>query len=462
LVESEGIVMDRTVSSQYDKMTKTPIEKLIISLGIPTIVSMLITNIYNMADTYFVGRLNTSASGAVGIVFGVMAVLQAFGFMCGQGAGSSMSRKLGEKDIESASYYASTGLAMALIMGLIIGGFGLLFLNPFMRLLGSTDTILPYARQYGMCILIAAPFMTGSCVLNNILRYEGKAVYAMVGLTVGGILNMIGDPIFMFVFHLGTLGAGISTAVSQIISFGILLYMVKTKKTVSKVCLRFVKLSIGMMVDISTIGFPSLIRQGLSSISTIVLNQMAAPYGDAAIAAMSIVGRMSMFIFSVGLGLGQGYQPVAAYNFGARRYDRVKQGMIFTFWLGTILIGIFSAVTFVFTRPLIVLFRDDQEVVEFGFLAMRVQCISLLTQSFVLNASMLFQSCGKRFIAAMMSLFRSGIMFLPLIVILPRFLGFVGVQIAQPIADVLSCIGSIPFVLRFFHQLDKSMEEMNV
>ena len=331
-----------------------------------------------------------------------------------------------------------------------------------MRLLGSTDTILPYARQYGMCILIAAPFMTGSCVLNNILRYEGKAVYAMVGLTVGGILNMIGDPIFMFVFHLGTLGAGISTAVSQIISFGILLYMVKTKKTVSKVCLRFVKLSIGMMVDISTIGFPSLIRQGLSSISTIVLNQMAAPYGDAAIAAMSIVGRMSMFIFSVGLGLGQGYQPVAAYNFGARRYDRVKQGMIFTFWLGTILIGIFSAVTFVFTRPLIVLFRDDQEVVEFGFLAMRVQCISLLTQSFVLNASMLFQSCGKRFIAAMMSLFRSGIMFLPLIVILPRFLGFVGVQIAQPIADVLSCIGSIPFVLRFFHQLDKSMEEMNV
>ncbi len=278
--------MDRTVSSQYDKMTKTPIEKLIISLGIPTIVSMLITNIYNMADTYFVGRLNTSASGAVGIVFGVMAVLQAFGFMCGQGAGSSMSRKLGEKDIESASYYASTGLAMALIMGLLIGGFGLLFLNPFMRLLGSTDTILPYARQYGMCILIAAPFMTGSCVLNNILRYEGKAIYAMVGLTVGGILNMIGDPIFMFDFHLGTLGAGISTAVSQIISFGILLYMVKTKKTVSKVCLRFVKLSIGMMVDISTIGFPSLIRQGLSSISTMVLNQMAAPYGDAAIAAM--------------------------------------------------------------------------------------------------------------------------------------------------------------------------------
>ena len=445
MVESEGIVMDRTVSSQYDKMTKTPIEKLIISLGIPTIVSMLITNIYNMADTYFVGRLNTSASGAVGIVFGVMAVLQAFGFMCGQGAGSSMSRKLGEKDIESASYYASTGLAMALIMGLLIGGFGLLFLNPFMRLLGSTDTILPYVRQYGMCILIAAPFMTGSCVLNNILRYEGKAIYAMVGLTVGGILNMIGDPIFMFDFHLGTL-----------------LYMVKTKKTVSKVCLRFVKLSIGMMVDISTIGFPSLIRQGLSSISTMVLNQMAAPYGDAAIAAMSIVGRMSMFIFSVGLGLGQGYQPVAAYNFGARRYDRVKQGMIFTFWLGTILIGIFSAVTFAFTRPLIRLFRDDQEVVEFGFLAMRVQCISLLTQSFVLNASMLFQSCGKRFIAAMMSLFRSGIMFLPLIVILPRFLGFVGVQIAQPIADVLSCIGSIPFVLRFFHQLDKSMEEMNV
>ena len=271
--------MDRIESErqtrQYIKMTETPVPRLITRLGIPTIISMLITNIYNTVDTYFVSMAGTSASGAVGIVFSLMAILQAFGFMFGHGAGSLISRKLGNKDQESASRFASTSFFMALLFGTLIGALGILFLTPFMRLLGSTETILPYARQYGFFILLAGPFMTSSCVLNNILRYEGRAAYAMVGLTAGGILNMIGDPILMFYLNMGVAGAGLSTALSQIISFLILLGMFLAGKTESKLSLRLVTRKAEEVAAIVKTCFPSLILQGLGSISTMLLNHQA-------------------------------------------------------------------------------------------------------------------------------------------------------------------------------------------
>lgn len=208
---------------QFEKMTQTPIPKLVIQLGIPTTISMLVTSVYNMADTYFIGKYGTSASGAIGVVFGLMAIIQAFGFMYGQGAGSISSRALGAKDQKLASRYSSTGFFAALFTGVLIMALGLLFINPLMRLLGSTETILPYARTYAVFILIAAPFMCASCVLNNVLRFEGQALFAMVGLASGGLLNIFGDWLLMARFELGVLGAGISTAVSQSISFFILL-----------------------------------------------------------------------------------------------------------------------------------------------------------------------------------------------------------------------------------------------
>ena len=221
------------VDSKYIKMTETPIPKLVIMLGIPTTISMLITNIYNMADSFFVSQISQSAGGATSVVFGIMTILQAFGFMFGHGAGSQISRFLGKQDKENASKYASTSFFYSLLCGLIILAFGLIFLEPLMYLLGSTNTILPYAKAYGIWILIAAPAMTSSCVLNNILRYEGMATLAMIGLTTGGILNMIFDPVFIFAFNMGIGGAGFATALSQYIYFGILLYMFVSKKTQS-------------------------------------------------------------------------------------------------------------------------------------------------------------------------------------------------------------------------------------
>lgn len=440
---------------QYKKMTETPVAKLVIMLGIPTTISMLVTNIYNMADTYFVGKLGTSASGAVGIVFGLMAIIQAFGFMFGHGAGSIISRRLGAKDVESATRFASTSFVSALFAGGMITLFGFLFLEPFMRLLGSTDTILPYAKTYARFILLAAPFMAASCVLNNILRYEGQAAFAMIGLTTGSILNIFGDWFLMMKLGFGVEGAGISTAVSQLISFFILLFMFLGGKTQSRLSVRRVTKDMSEVLLICKTGLPSMMRQGLSSISTMILNGQAGVYGDAAVAAMSIVNRICFFIFSVGLGIGQGFQPVSAFNYGAKKYDRVRKGFYFTLGAGEVLLGAVAVVGMFFPEQLITFFRDDPEVIAIGSVALSAQLISLFFQPLSVCSNMLFQSIGKNGRATFLSMLRSGLCFIPVILILSRTMGLLGVEVAQTVADVMSFFIALPFVISFMKKLKK-------
>lgn len=442
-------------TEQFRKMTETPVSKLILSLGVPTTISMLVTNIYNMADTYFVGKISTSASGAVGIVFGLMAIIQAFGFMFGHGAGSIISRRLGAKDRESASKFASTSFVSAILAGAVIEAMGFVFLNPLMRLLGSTDTILPYARTYAVFILIAAPFMAGSCVMNNILRYEGRAAFAMVGLTAGGVLNIFGDWLLMEVLGMGVRGAGLSTAVSQIISFCLLLFMFLSGKTESKFSVRWITKDPSDVILICKTGFPSLMRQGLSSISTMVLNGQAGAYGDAAVAAMTIVNRICFFIFSIGLGIGQGFQPVAAFNYGAKKYDRVRKGFLFTWAAGEMILGIIAAVGMIFSTHLVGFFRNDPYVIEIGNFALAVQLTALFFLPLSVCSNMLFQSIGKNGTAAFLSILRSGLCFIPVILILSRTLGLTGVEISQTVADIMTFFISLPFTVRFFGELKK-------
>ena len=416
---------------------------------------MLVTNIYNMADTYFVGKLGTSASGAVGIVFGLMAIIQAFGFMFGHGAGSIISRRLGAKDVESATRFASTSFVSALFAGGMITLFGFLFLEPFMRLLGSTDTILPYAKTYARFILLAAPFMAASCVLNNILRYEGQAAFAMIGLTTGSILNIFGDWFLMMKLGFGVEGAGISTAVSQLISFFILLFMFLGGKTQSRLSVRRVTKDMSEVLLICKTGLPSMMRQGLSSISTMILNGQAGVYGDAAVAAMSIVNRICFFIFSVGLGIGQGFQPVSAFNYGAKKYERVRKGFYFTLGAGEVLLGAVAVVGMFFPEQLITFFRDDPEVIAIGSVALSAQLISLFFQPLSVCSNMLFQSIGKNGRATFLSMLRSGLCFIPVILILSRTMGLLGVEIAQTVADVMSFFIALPFVISFMKKLKK-------
>ena len=440
-------------AEHYIKMTETPVSRLIVSLGIPTTISMLVTSFYNMADTFFVGRIDTSASGAVGVVFGLMAIIQAFGFMFGHGAGSIIARKLGQRKQEDASVTASTSFACSLIAGLMIMVFGLLFVDPLMRLLGSTETILPYSRTYGTYILIAAPIMTGSCVLNNILRYEGRAMFAMVGLTTGGMLNIFGDWLLMTKFSIGMDGAGISTACSQCVSFFLLFYMFLSGKTQSKLSVRKCSWKINAIMNIVKTGFPSMMRQGLSSISTMILNGYAGAYTDAAVAAMSIVNRICFFIFAVGLGLGQGFQPVCAFNYGAKKYARVKKSFWFTVMAGEVMLGAFAVVGMFMSSELIGLFRDDPAVIEIGTFALRVQFISLFFIPLTVCGNMMFQSVGANGRATFLSALRSGLCFIPFLIVLTALFDLTGIQVSQAVADVATFVLTVPFVMSFFRKM---------
>lgn len=446
---------------QYEKMTTWPIPKLVITLGIPTTISMLVTNIYNMADTYFVSELGNSASGAVGVVFGLMAIIQAFGFMFGHGAGSIIARKLGQKDAHSASVFASLSIFACLLTGTLIAVLGLIFIEPLMLLLGSTKTILPYAKGYGVYILIAAPLTMTSFALNNILRYEGKAFFAMIGLTIGGILNMICDPILIFGFNMGIKGAGLSTAISQVVGFLILLSMFLRGKTLSKISLKFAKENPKGIFQIMATGFPSLCRQGLSSVATMTLNNLAGEAGgDAAVAAMSIVNRITFFIFAVGLGIGQGFQPVASFNYGAKIYSRVKKAFYFTFGAGEVLIGVFVVISLMFSNHLIGLFRNDLRVIAIGTLSLKLQLAALLFHPLTICSNMLFQSIGENKKATFLSMLRSGILFIPVLLILTKFFGLFGVQSAQAIADVFAFFVSAPLVLNFLKKLPKDKPDI--
>ena len=442
-------------NSQFEMMTQQPVPSLIVKLGIPTMISMFVTSIYNMADSYFVGQINTSASGATGVVLGLMAILQAIGFMFGHGAGSIISRKLGQKDIESACRFSATGFYSALFSGFVILILGSIFLTPLMLLLGSTPTILPYAKTYAICILCAAPALVSSCVLNNILRYEGRAFFAMIGLTSGGILNIFLDALFMQHMDMGILGAGLATAISQYVSWILLLTMFILKKTQTSLKFKYAKFNLSTIGDIITTGLPSLARQGLASISTMLLNNAAGVYGDAAIAAMSIANRISMFIFSAVLGIGQGFQPVAGFNFGAKKYTRVREGFFFTLGFGTVALGLASLAVYLNAGACIQIFRDDPEVITIGIPALQAQCLALFFVPFQVCNNMMFQSIGYKFNATFLSSLRNGLFFIPILLIASFIFGLSGIQVSQAIADVMTSIACIPFTMSFFSKLPK-------
>lgn len=445
--------------TQFVKMTETPIPKLIISLAIPTVISMLVSSIYNMADTFFVSKLGTSAAGAVGVVFSIMAVIQAVGFGIGMGSGSNISRLLGQQKNKEADIIASTGFFSAVTFGLFLTLTGVLFINTLMRNLGATETILPYAKSYARYILFGAPIMCASFVMNNILRSEGKAAFAMVGITFGGILNMILDPIFIFVFDLGISGAAIATLLSQCVSFSLLLACFIRKKSTIRLHIKNVSKKVSVYFLIIKTGLPSLCRQALASIATITLNVNAAVYGDSAVAAMSIIGRIFMFTMSAMLGLGQGFQPVVGYNYGAKKYDRVKEAIFFTGKIGTIIMTALAVLGFIFAEDIMKVFRkEDLAVIAIGAFAIKAQCIALPTHPMIVVSNMTLQIVGKSWQGTFLSAARQGLFFLPIIIILSQTIGLTGVQITQPIADILSMIASIPFMMMFFKEISRTSE----
>lgn len=445
----------------FRRMTETPVSSLIPKLALPTIISMLVSSIYNMADTFFVSQLGTSASGAVGIVFSIMAIIQAVGFTIGMGSGILTSKALGAKDIDRADTLVSSGFFSALLIGCFLSIIGLSCNKMIMSSLGATPTILPYAEAYASYIFIACPFMIGSFVMNNILRSEGKAMYAMVGIATGGILNIALDPLFIFTFRLGTAGAAIATAISQIVSFSLLLSAFLRGKSDAMIRITKVSFQPKLYFNILKTGLPSLARQGLASIATILLNVNASVYGDAAIAAMSISGRITFFIFSALLGFGQGFQPVSSFNWGAKRYDRVYKATVFTAFVGTVGITIMSILCFIFAPYLIRVFRkDDLDVIRIGIAALRAQCLLLPVTGINVTTNMSLQSTSHVSSATFLAMCRQGIFFIPAIILLPRIMGLAGIEIAQPVADVFTFLCSLFFFIAYLKELKIKIKEM--
>lgn len=446
--------------AQFIKMTETPVHKLITSLAIPTIIIMLVTAIYNIADTFFVAKLGTSASGAVGIVFSLMAIIQAIGFTLGMGSGSLISRLLGAKKNEKANEMASTGFFTAIIFGVLLALFGIINLDALMKALGSSDSILPLAKNYAKYILIAAPVMCASFVLNNILHSEGKARFAMVGIASGSIINIFLDPILIFKFDMGISGAAIATMVSQMISFLILLSSVLIGVTISKLSIKYMSKKFSTYCLIIKTGLPSFTRQGLASISTVLLNLCAVGYGDAAVAALSIFSKIFMFIFSAVIGFGQGFQPVVGYNYGAEKYDRVRESCFFTIKVGMIIMSFCAVIGFIFAPQIINLFiADDLEVINIGTSCLRAQCIAMPIIPICTVCNMTFQMIGRSWTATLLSSTRQGLCFIPILFIGNAIFGLRGIEFTQALSDIASCIIAIPFGISFLKDIRIKIDE---
>ena len=442
----------------YTFLTTAPVSRVIPAMAVPTVISMLVTSIYNLVDTYFVGLINTQATAAVGVVFPVMAIIQSLGFLFGQGSGTYMSRHLGARRLDEAKQMAATSFIASIICGVVVAVLGLIFLEPLSILLGSTPTILPYTMQFMGVILLGAPLMTASMVINNQMRFQGNPTQAMYGMISGAVLNVLLVPLFMFTFGLGILGTAIGTVLSQLFGFIVLWVMSRRGENIP------IKLSQAsrkwhFQKEILKGGTPSLTRQALASVATLMLNVAAGVYGDAAIAGMSIVSRLAFLIFAIIIGIGQGYQPFCGFNYGAGLYQRLRKGFYFTIKLDLLVLFFMCGPAFMLAEQLVDLLRHDPEVVAVGAVALRWQLVALPMAAVVTVCNMTLQTSGHSLPANILAAARNGIFFIPLIIILPYFLGLKGVEICQAVCDVLAFLLAIPLMVQFFKGISKKKKQ---
>lgn len=441
---------------QFVRMTGTSVPRLVVTLGIPTVLNMMVSSLYNLADTYFVSGLGENATGAVNVVLSLMSMIQAIGFTFGMGAGSVVSRLLGKRAQREADEISSSAFFAAGAAGLFIAVSGLLFLTPLMRLLGSTELILPYARKYSAFILAAAPFMCMSFVMNNQLRSQGKAVLSMIGLVSGAVINVALDPLLIFGFRMGVAGAAVATFCSQLVSFFILSFMFLSGRSITRLRVGSVSRKSAVYREILTTGFPSFCRQILASLCTVLLNWAAKPYGEGAFAALGVVQKVFLFAFSLSLGIAQGYQPVLGYNYSAKRFDRVRSAYLFTLAFSTAVMSVFALACALLSPFIMRSFLESEESVRIGSLTLRLQCICMPLLPLNFMSGLTYQVVGNKALAALLSCSRQGLFYVPAVLILPRLFGISGVQCSQSVSDFLAFLFAVPFTVLFFRGLRRA------
>jgi putative MATE family efflux protein len=442
-------------------MLNMPVHRLIPKMALPTIASMMVTSVYNLADTWFVSNLGTLATGAVGINGSIDNIIMMAGSFLASGAGSFASRLLGAKEDEHATRVLSTCFFSAVFMGLLVLIAGNIFQSPLLRLLGASDAILPYSRQYARYVLLAAPFMAASFVLNQCLRAEGSAMYSMVGMVFGAVLNIVLDPIFIFVFGWGVAGASAATAISKLVSFFILLTPYLRRRTLLRISPRFIRYTREDSLEVVKMGSTSLFRTGLATSAAILLNNLAVRYGESVLAAVSVSNRITFFLTSACLGFAQGFQPVAGFSWGAKRYDRILQAYRFSVWAAVIGISVPSLLLIVFAKPVLFLFTEtDMDLVTVGLFSLRVQCLAMPLHAWGIVTGMLCAGIGRARGAITLGLSRQGICFFPILPVLIRLFGMWGIAVVQGVADMLTVVLVLPIASMIKRELKRLETEM--
>ncbi|KEI81932.1 MATE family efflux transporter [Clostridium botulinum] len=450
--------------STAEMMEKESISKVLLKLSVPAIIAMLINAIYNIVDTMFVGMLNnTSAIAAVSIVYPLFMFIGAIGVMFGAGGASYLSRLLGEKKKEEADRTLTSTIVIGCIFSLIFTVICIIFLEQFLLMYGATETTMPYAKEYGYTIVAGSIFTIGTAIMSNTIRAEGNSKYSMIATCIGGVINIILDPIFMFKFGMGIKGAAVATVISQLVSFIFLLRYYYSKRSYIKLAIKFFKPNFNMFFEILKIGIPIFVTQVLASFALGFMNLGAKPYGDAAVAAMGIVFRVMSIGFYIVFGIGQGFQPVAGYNYGAKNFTRLKEAVKLSIkW--SVVSGIVISILFiVFAEGCMLIFTRDREVINIGIKAFRAASLLFPLFGYVNTYAVLYQALGKALGAFILSISRQGIFYIPLMYILPKFMGLAGVIFCQTAADGLAFIETFIMAIWLNKSLKKEMvEETNL
>lgn len=453
--------MDKQGTQQQEQrrlmMLNEPVSRVIPKMAVPTIVAFLINSVYSLADTYFVSSLGTNATAAVSVNASLDQLIMMCGSMLAMGANSYIARLLGSGKDQKASQVLSTSFFLAAALGLCLAVFGNIFMTPMVRLLGATATCEAYAIDYATYVLLAAPFMAANFVMNQCLRSEGSATLSMIGMGFGGILNCILDPIFIFIFDMGVAGASLATAISKWVSFAILVFPYLTRRSLLHLSIRNFHPSKDIIVKVVSVGSSSMFRSGLSVLASILLNNLAGGISDSVLAAIGVCNKIAMFPFAIILGFGNGFQPVAGFNWGARRYDRVTESYRFSSKVaigGSVIMGL---VLGVFAKPIIQVFAGtDPEMQEIGVLCIRLQSLALPIHAWVTIVNMLCVGLGNARGALLLSTARQGSCFLPILYPLTWLFGAYGLASVQGVADLLSMVLAVPLAISMTKKLKQA------
>ncbi len=430
-------------------MVTEPISRVIPRMAIPTIIAFLINSIYSLADTYFVSSLGTNATAAVSVNSALDQIIMMCGSMLAIGANSYVARLLGARQKDRANRVLSTAFFLAMALGGVLLVLGTAFMTPMVRLLGATPTCEQYSIDYATYVLLAAPFMSANFVMNQCLRAEGAAMMSMIGMGFGGVLNCFLDPVFIFGLHLGVAGASMATAISKLVSFAILIFPYLTRRSLLRLSFRCIRLEKEILGEIVTVGMPSMLRSGLAVVAGILLNSLAGDISDSVLAGIGVCTKVMMFPFGVVLGFGSGFQPVAGFNWGAERYDRVEESYFYATKLAIAGAAVMGLVLGIFAPQVITLFSEtDPEMQAIGALSIRLQCLALPIQAWVAVVNMFCAGLGYARYAFLLATSRQGTCFLPLLYPLAHFFGARGLASVQAVADILSVFLAVPVIIR--------------